>query len=91
MNNWQEWVAGTDPTNALSKLQTISAIPTNTNSSAVSWQSITAKKYFLQRSGDLSTFSAIQSNIIGQAGSTVYTDTTATNSNAFFYRVGVQQ
>jgi hypothetical protein len=91
MNNWQEWVAGTDPTNALSKLQMISAIPTNTNSSAVSWQSITAKKYFLQRSGDLSTFSAIQSNIIGQAGSTVYTDTTATNSNAFFYRVGVQQ
>jgi len=91
MNNWQEWVASTDPTNALSKLQMISAIPTNGNSSAaISWQSVAAKKYFLQRSTDLSAFSVLQSNIVGQAGSTAYTDTTATNSDAFFYRVGVQ-
>lgn len=59
----------------------------------VSWQSVNRVLYFIQRSGVLSApspFSTIQSNIVGQAGTTSYTDTEAVGNGPFFYRVGVQ-
>ena len=92
MNNWQEWKARTNPTNALSVLKMQSPIVTNSVTGIiVSWQSVSGIIYYLQRSPDLTTpFSSIQSNIVGQAGTTSITDTTATNASACFYRVGVQ-
>jgi hypothetical protein len=92
MNNWQEWKARTNPTNALSVLQMQSPIVTNSVTGIiVSWQSVSGVLYYLQRSSDLTTpFSSIQSNIVGQAGTTSVTDPTATNASSCFYRVGVQ-
>ncbi len=93
LNTYQEWIAGTDPTNALSTLLMLS--PTNgTPGINVSWESASGKTYFLERSTNLAaqpSFSALQSNLVGQTGTTIYTDTTATNSGPYFYRVGVQQ
>ena len=96
MNNWQEWRAGTDPTIAASVLQMLA--PTDGVSGiTVSWQSVTNRLYTLEcwanpvaGSWTQAPFVNVQSNIVGQAGTTSYTDTNAAGVGPFFYRVGVQ-
>ncbi len=91
-NNWQEWRADTNPTNALSVLRMVSA----TNSASgldVTWQSVATRNYWLERAtnlGDAPPFQSIATNIAGASGTTTYTDTNATNGWPYFYRVGVQ-
>ena len=93
MNVYQDWIAGLNPTNALSVLQMTSATPThNPAGLVVTWQSVSGIMYFLQSSTNLEAqpaFTTIQSNIIGQAGTTSYTDTNAVGFGPYFYRVGV--
>jgi hypothetical protein len=92
MNTWREWQADTIPTNALSVLR----IVTVTNAAPglqVTWQSVSTRAYWLERATNLASspaFSSVASNLVGQVGTTTYTDTTATNGGPFFYRVGVQ-
>ena len=92
MNNWQEWRAGTNPTNAASALNLTS--PTNSLSgNKVTWQSVSGVTYYLQRGTNLAAqppFTSLVSNLVGQAVLTSYTDSTATNATPYFYRVGVQ-
>ncbi len=90
MNNYAEWKAGTNPTNAASVLVLQAPATTNTTGITVTWQSVSGVTYYLQSSTNLPVFTSLQSNLVGLAGSTSYTDTTATNSGPYFYRVGVQ-
>ena len=94
LNNYQEWIAGTNPTNALSVLAVLPPVPTNNPAGlVVGWQSVNNRTYFLQSSTNLGAqpaFSTIQSNIAGQTGTTSYTDTNDIGNGPFFYRVGVQ-
>jgi hypothetical protein len=92
LNNWQEWRAGTDPTNALSVLRLRIPVP-GPSGIAVSWQSVDTRTYFLERSTNLGMaplFLPLSSNIVGQAGTTTLMDTNAVRIGPAFYRVGVQ-
>ena len=84
---------GTNPTNALSVLKMVAPAPTNNPAGlVVTWESVNTRTYYLQRSTDLApqpAFATIQSNIVGQAGTTSYTDTNAVGSGRYCYRVGV--
>jgi len=54
------------------------------------WSSATNRTYVLERSTNPAppqAFTLVQSNIIGQAGTTSYTDTNALGRGPFFYRV----
>ncbi|MEY4917300.1 MAG: hypothetical protein RL616_1213, partial [Verrucomicrobiota bacterium] len=94
LNNWQEWRAGTNPTNALSVLKIVAPVSTDISGGiTVTWQSVAGMTYFIDRSTDLSAtpaFINIQGGIIGQEGTTSWLDTNATGGSSFFYRVGVQ-
>ena len=91
MNNWQEWICGTIPTNNFSVLRMVSAValPSGVR---ISWQSVSNRTYFVQRSTDVASpfsFLMIGNNIPGQSGTTGYTNANA-SGGPFFYRVGVE-
>jgi PKD repeat protein len=100
MNNWQEWVCGTNPTNSLSVLRMLSAGAAGGNVT-VRWQSVAGINYFLVRTPDIDSLVAlaptnsitnivlVATDIVGQTNATSYTDTNATGGGTFFYRVGV--
>jgi hypothetical protein len=92
LNNWQEWIAGTVPTNALSTLRLLNPAPDSTGL-VVSWESVSNRTYFLDRAIQLSgapTFLTLATNITGLAGATSFTDTNAVGAGPYFYRIGVQ-
>ena len=93
MNNYQEWIAGTNPTNAASVLEMYSVTPTNNPAGLwVTWQSVNTRTYYLQSSTNLGAaplFNTIQTNISGQSNATSFLDTNATGPGPYFYRVGV--
>jgi hypothetical protein len=91
MNNWQEWRAGTVPLDALSVLKMF--VPSSTASGlALRWQSVSGVNYFLQRGTNPASpgFVTLQSDIVGQPGTTTCTDSNAVGAGPFIYRVGVQ-
>jgi hypothetical protein len=93
MQNWQKSVAGLNPTNPASVLAMLPTVTTNSSGLTVTWQSVNTRIYFLQRATNLTAqpaFSTIKSYLDGQAGTTSYTDSTATAGGPYFYRVGVK-
>jgi hypothetical protein len=93
LNNFQEWIAGTVPTNAASALRIISAVNL-VGGVELTWTSVTNRSYALERALDLaeaSPFELLQSNLPGQEGATTFTDTNAPGPGPYFYRVQVER
>jgi hypothetical protein len=92
MKNWQEWRCGTIPTNSLSVLRILSV--TNSQSgTAIVWQSVTNKNYFVERSTNLilpHSFQSIATNVSGLSGTATFLDNTGGNVSRSYYRVGVR-
>ena len=87
-NNWQEWQADMDPTNALSVFK-ITSISTN-NPIKITWNTPVplTRSYFVERATKLNpvSFQKLVTNLLQQQ----FFDTSATNAGPYFYRVGVQ-
>jgi hypothetical protein len=93
MNNWQEWIAGTDPRNPASALRLLSPV-INPPAVTLAWQSVTNQTYCLQRaaiSAGQICFTPIASDIPGRSGTTSFTDTNAVSLGPVLYRVVVKQ
>jgi hypothetical protein len=92
MNNWREWRAGTNPRDASSVLKML-AVSNSAPGLTVTWQSAIGVNYQVHRTDDLRSplpHRVLQNNLVGQPGTTSFTDATATNGGPYFYRVGVQ-
>ena len=82
-----------DPNNALSNLRLLTPM-SGASGVIVRWQSVTGRTYFLERGTDLGAqppFLPLATGIVGQPGTTTFTDTNALGGEPFFYRVGLQE
>jgi hypothetical protein len=92
LNNYQEWRAGTNPTNSQSVLRLRPPLLLGSDL-VVTWESVSGRSYSIESSTNLASpasFSAVATNIPGGAGTTTYTHTNATGAGPRFYRVGVE-
>jgi hypothetical protein len=94
MNNWQEWIAGTDPTNATSLLRLYPPMVNDTGIQ-LTWSSVETRTYILERATNLALPSAFSDNIpynygvVGSDTNASWTDTSTAGDGPFFYRVRV--
>jgi hypothetical protein len=87
---WEEYVAGTVPTNAASLLE-LNSVAITTNGVVVSWQSVEGKSYHVESKSALvgEGWSFMASNITGQATATSCTGTVS-GAGTVFYQIGVE-
>ena len=89
MVNYQEYIAGTDPTNAASLLK-ITSVTKAASTAAVSWQSVTNRHYQVMSRTNLAagTWQNVGGIFTPSGTNSQLLDTTATN-RLRFYRVQV--
>jgi hypothetical protein len=93
MNNWQEWMAGTNPTNAGSLLL-LAAPEVGAGGVTLAWASVTNRTYYVERATNLApppAFFRLQTNIPGLPDTTTFTDTAPPLAGPALYRIGVRQ
>lgn len=92
MANWQEWRAGTNPTNAASALR-ITSVSAKGAVATLRWQSVSGITYSLEHSANLlvqPAFLPLQTNIAGTGGQVTVSHTNSTPESPAFYRLSIQ-
>ena len=90
MNNMQEYLDGTDPTNPNSVFKIINVSAGSTGVS-IQWSSVQGKFYTVQRASDLSSgFTDLQQHIVATAPTNSFQDSTQAGSGSFYYRIVVE-
>jgi hypothetical protein len=93
MTNWEEWFAGTNPTNIFSLLKFEGAATLLTNGNfRVRWQSVPGKRYWIESAESLLpplAFTPVVSNLLSTGSLTEYVDVRPASTSRF-YRVVVQ-
>jgi hypothetical protein len=90
MATWQEYVAGTSPTNRPDCLKIIQVCPSSMNSHniVVVWQTVTGRNYTVMMATNLSSWTNVPdsayTNIPGTIPSLCYTNSSLTNSPQYF-------
>jgi hypothetical protein len=86
-NNLAEYLAGTNPTNALSVLKFHSVLAAATNLFVVEWGSVSNKTYDLLKTTNLAAgFNSPVTNLPAHPPMNIYTDSVG-NTPALFYRI----
>lgn len=86
--NWQEYLAGTNPTNCDSALQIESSVTATNGGYVIRWASEPWRLYSLERSSNLtSRFTVLESDIVATPPVNAYTDSEAAGAGPFFYRI----
>ena len=89
-NNLQEYLAGTNPRDASSKLKIGEVARQSTPdgmSTLVSWASVEGRSYRVERSYDLTNWTAIQDNVAATPPLNTVTDSGVSPSGKAFYRL----
>ena len=85
--NYQEYLAGTDPKDRVSRFFVKSLTPAAGGGVTFTWDSISGKTYTVERSSDLLIWTPLQSNIPGTGGTLSFTDSNLGGNPKLFYRV----
>jgi hypothetical protein len=97
MNNWQEYLAGTNPTNVASAFKIISGQMISATQFVLGWTSVSNRLYEVSRSSNLNVgaggFVALPGaiNLTGAPPQNTWTDSVSGPSTPAFYRVRVHQ
>lgn len=91
LSNWDEYVAGTNPTDPQSRFAILRVLADPLGGVRVQWSSVAGKFYTVQRSGDLlSGFTGLQARLAATAPLNSFRDTSATGAGPYFYRLLVE-
>jgi hypothetical protein len=89
MNNYQEYIAGTNPVDPQSRFQIV-RVRRDLGGPFVDWSSVAGKFYTVQRSTSLlDGFADLQTHIAATAPLNTYQDTSGSGPGSFFYRIRV--